>query len=262
MLKENINNLINKLKTIYQNLHEVSENKTFEKKFALIFFSSSFVIIFYLVFLLSGVNPYSLLNPFSLYDVSLPIIDKRKMVTIYLSDGKNNVFPSKRKVYLENQNLHKRVITLMKEVSEPPFYEVEENLENANLNVNFKKLPSVHFAVNTIWKWKNTLIIDLRSSTLKEEIEQMRVKLENQSYSESSETETGKLGDIQKKDEETKEKLLVQKRTMLNSAMIVIEKTIFANFPEIDSIQFKLDGRTKDFPNLEYKFSTEKKRGQ
>jgi hypothetical protein len=56
------------------------------------------------------------------------------------------------------------------------------------------------------------------------------------------------------------EELQAARVKVLNTALRALEKTIFENFPTIETIEFKLNGISKDFAGLEYKLTEVKKR--
>lgn len=192
--------------------------------------------------------------------MDLPLSDKRVPAKVYLSDGRMNVYPSDRKVLLTGE-FRKDLHTLITQVSAPPFYEIEENFTKKGLKVNLKKLPNLHFALITIWfNESGRLILDLRESSIQTEISILKVRVDRGTYELKEEVESESLSSIQQKEDE--DKILVHQRRMeiLHSTFLAIEKTIFDNFPEIKSIEFRLDGETKDYPDLNYKLSEVKNR--
>ncbi|HNO26223.1 MAG TPA: hypothetical protein PKK94_24800, partial [Leptospiraceae bacterium] len=69
-----------------------------------------------------------------------------------------------------------------------------------------------------------------------------------------------KLAVIQAKEEKKKKRAKELKRELLSSGFLALEKTIFANFKDIDRIEYRLNGKIKNFPELEYSLTETKKR--
>lgn len=250
----------NKIIQFYKKIYKESFSETRDKKFLFLFFSGLFFTSFFLMFFLIGKNPYSLLIPFSLYDTHLFLYDKRSKVTIFLSDGKGNFFPIQRKL-TKTGNLREDIKKILIEISEPPYYEMEySNFEN--LQMNYKKLPNIHFALIQVWTLGDTLILDFRESTLKEEMENQRVRIDTGNYEIEEQTETSKLAQEKAQDDNNKILLQKLKKDLLSSSFLALEKTIFENFPQIKRLEYRLNGQKKDFEDLEYKLSEVKERKQ
>jgi hypothetical protein len=264
MQKEKIIETYEKIKNLYPNFYEKASLNSGSKKFYFLFLSTILTLNFYLAFYLTDKNPYSLLIPFTFFDVDLPLADKRVQVKLYLSDGAGNVFLSERKVLLDFSDIRSSLMTLAIEISRPPYYEIEENLNKKDLNINLKKLPNIHYSIKTIWIVnKDTLIIDFRESSLLSEFANMKVRIENKTYEIKEENESdSKLEDLGESEVKNKDEIQKLKMALLKSTFLALEKTIFDNYNEIKSIEYKLDGVSKNFLNLEYELSVPKKRGE
>lgn len=245
----------------YGKVHEESFSETKDRKFWFLFFAGFVSVMFFLLFALIGKNPFSFLLPMSIYDNFLPVYDKRKTAKIFLSDGQKNAFLSERKVYLSGE-LHKDLKTLLIEISEPPYYGTEDSKSNREIHTNMKKLPGLHFALIQSWLLKDkTLILDFREETVIQEMKDQKVRIDKGTYDIKEEKEEkGRLA--REKAEEDQNKLALEglRKTLLESAFIAIEKTIFENFPEVQSIEYRLDGVQKDLSDLEYKLSVKRTR--
>jgi len=252
-----LNKKIKELANFYDKMYEESFSEKKDKKFWFLFFSGFVSFMFFLLFALVGKNPFSLLVPFSIYDNFSLIYDKRSPVTIYLSDGKKNLFHIKRKIFLTGEIYHD-LKALLVEISEPPFYELEEN-SNIQEIKEIKKLPNLHFALIQMWILKDkTLILDFREETLLQEMQEQRVRIDTQTYDIKEENSEEKIS-IQSS-EKNKKILEKMKIELMESAFLALEKTIFENFPDILSIEYRLNGISKELPNFEYKFTQKRTR--
>ncbi len=263
MQKEKIIETYQKIKKVYPTFYNKATQNSGTKKYYFLFLSTILTLNFFLGFYLTEKNPYSLLVPLTFFDLDLPLADKRIPVKMYLSDGSGNVFPSERKVLVDFKNLRSSILTLAIEISRPPYYEVEENLNKKNLSVNLKKLPNIHYSIKTIWKYnEDLLIIDLRESSLIAELDTMKVRIEKTTYEIKEENESElKLVDPHEVESQNKEDIQKLKMSLLNSTFLALEKTIFDNCPDIKKIEYRLDGTKKKFPNLEYDLEETKNRG-
>jgi hypothetical protein len=263
MQKEKIIEAYQKIKEVYPTFYNKATQNSGTKKYYFLFLSTILTLNFFLGFYLTEKNPYSLLVPLTFFDLDLPLADKRIPVKLYLSDGSGNVFPSERKVLVDLKNFRSSILTLAIEISRPPYYEVEENLNKKNLSVNLKKLPNIHYSIKTIWKFnEDTIIIDLRESSLMKELDTLKVRIEKTTYEIKEENESdSKLVDPHEIESQNKEEILKLKMSLLNSTFLALEKTIFDNYPDIKKIEYRLDGVKKKFPNLEYDLEETKDRG-
>ncbi len=263
MQKEKITKLYQNLKTAYPDFYDKAVRNSGTKKFYFLFFSSIITLNFYIGFYLTEKNPYSLLIPLTFFELDIPLADKRENAKVYLSDGSGTVFPSDRKVLLDKSDFRSAIQILAIEISRPPYYETEENFSKKDLNVNLKKLPNIHYSIISIWKINNdTILLDLRESSITDEIEKMKVRIEKNTYdiNEDKDSDQGHLIDTKEKDESDKQDLNKIKMNLLNSAFLAFEKTIFDNFTEIKKIEYRLNGIKKTYENLDYDLSTEKLR--
>lgn len=227
--------------------------ETTSNRFRFFFLSASVAILFFIVFILVGKNPFGLLIPFSFYD--LPSLDRRSIVSLYVSDGKNNVLKTKRKVLLAENDINRNLKIIIGELSQPPYEDVIESTEE---NVFPKKLPDLRSPIIASWFLDSNkrLILDLNEAIIETELSTIKIKLE---VNEDS------IFEKENREDETIEKKRIQeiksaRVKVLNTALLALEKTIFENFPTIEIIEFKLNGYSKDFPGLEYRLTEAKKR--
>ena len=262
MLKEKIFKHFKSIRNSYPEFYEKAVNKTGSKKYYFLFFSSIITWNFLLGFYLTEKNPLSLLIPFSFFELDIPLADRREISRVYLSDGEGNVFPSDRKLLYDKNDYRSAVVSLATEISRPPYYEVEENFTKKNLNINLKKLPGIHYSIITSWRFKNTLIIDLREASLLSEFQNMRVRIEKGTYEikEDKDIEPEKISNEDEQNEADKKEISKKKNSLMNSTFLALEKTLFDNFKDIDIIEYRLDGYNKNFLNLDYKLDELKKR--
>jgi hypothetical protein len=241
------------LRDLFSKIFLEATGETKSNQFRFFFLASSLAILFFIVFILVGKNPFSLLVPFNFYD--LPGIDRRTNVTLYVSDGKTNLLKSKRKVLLTENDVSKNLNIILGELSQPPYEDVIETTEE---NVFPKKLPDLRSPIIASWLLDSDkkLIIDLNEESIQKELSSIKIKLE---VNEDS------LYDKQNREEEAIEKKKLEELQsarvkVLNTALLALEKTIFENFSTIETIEFKLNGHSKDFAGLEYKLTEVKKR--
>lgn len=242
------------IQTLFKKLLTETESETKDRKFLFFFFSSFLCVIFFLIFILAGKNPFTLLIPFELYD--LPASDKRTSVNLFLSDGHGDIVKSNRKVLLFDNDIRKNLHNLIGELSQPPY---EDKVESTDLNAFPKKLPNIRNSINVFWLLDNNsrLVIDLNQSSIIKELSEIRIKntvnVEESIFDEEKPEGKENL----KKTEETKEE---KRMEILNTTLLALEKTVFENFPTIKTIEYKLDGKESDYPGLKYKLTEIKKR--
>lgn len=226
-----------------------------DKKFLFLYISWFLFLLLLVSFALVGKSPLVLLTPFSFFD--MPKLDQRTFIPIFLSDGGEQVYPSKRKV-LWDKDTKKNIYSIIGEIGKSPFYESDSSNDVTQLNQNLKKLPNLQTAVISIWliDKDSTLIIDMREKTILKEVESLKIRTAS-SYSYSTIYEEAKAN-IDKKKIENENKMARMK--LLKSTFVVLEKTIFENLPNIKSILFRLDGTNKKIEDLEYDLSEAKAR--
>lgn len=226
--------------------------ETKNNQFRFFFLSSSVGILFFIIFILVGKNPFSLLIPFSFYD--LPTLDNRKEITLFISDGKNNLLKSKRKVLLPENDIKRNLNIIIGELSQAPYEDVIETTEE---NVFPKKLPNIRNPILVSWFLDSDkrLILDLDEEVIQKELSAIRIRVEALDDSEERKT---------KEEEELEKKRLIElqiaRMKILNTTLQALEKTIFANFSNIESIEFRVNGHSKDLAGLDYKLTEIKKR--
>jgi hypothetical protein len=240
------------LKELFSKIFSEATGETKSNQFRFFFLSTSLAILFFIIFILVGKNPFNLLVPFSVYD--LPSPDRRTTVTLYVSDGKSNLLKSKRKVLLADE-ITKNLNIIIGELSQPPYEDVIETTEE---NVFPKKLPDLRSPITAMWLINSDkkLILDLNELSIQKELSNIKIKLE---VTEEDQEEK------QKREEETVEKkkleeLQAARLKILNTALSALEKTIFENFKNIETVEFRLNGMSKDIAGLEYKLTEIKKR--
>ncbi|MEM7181784.1 MAG: hypothetical protein AAF518_12775 [Spirochaetota bacterium] len=205
-----------------------------DSRFLFFYFSWFACILFVTSFTLVGKNPFSLLQPYNLF--KLPKSDSRKAIPMYLSDGNLQLYPTKRNVFWEDKP-KRDILNLIGEIGKSPFYEMDVNNDTLQLNENLKKLPNLQTSVRVLWFIKNNkhLVVDLRKATILEELNALKFRI------------TG-ISDA------TEKQKLIQERKIkiLHSTFLAIEKSIFANFQEVRSIEYRLDGKVDTIEGLEY----------
>lgn len=241
------------VKELFSSIFLEATGETKNIRFRFFFLSSSIALLFFIVFILIGKNPLSLLVPFTLYD--LPSLDKRTSVTLYVSDGKSNLLKSKRKVLLAENELKKNLRIIIGELSQPPY---EDIIESPEENVFPKKLPDLRSPIIAMWFLDSDkkLILDLDEESIQRELALIKVKLEVNEDSIFDKQSREEEAQVKKREEDVQ----IARTRVLNTALMALEKTIFENFPSIESLEFKLNGHTKDFSGLEYKLTEIKKR--
>jgi len=252
-IKSGFNTSIGFLKNLFSKIFLEATGETKNNQFRFLFLASSLAILFFIVFILVGKNPFSLLVPFNFYD--LPSVDRRTNVTLYVSDGKTNLLKSKRKVLLADNDIRKNLNIIVGELSQPPYDDIIETTEE---NVFPKKLPDLRSPIIAVWLLDSDkkLILDLNEASIQKELSSIKIKLEATEES---------VDDKKNQEEESIEKkrleeLQAARVKVLNTALRALEKTIFENFSTIETIEFKLNGVSKDFAGLEYKLTEVKKR--
>lgn len=251
-IKLNFKRIIVFLQELFSKIFREATGETKSNQFRFFFLSSSVAILFFIIFILVGKNPFSLLIPFSVYD--LPSPDRRTTVTLYVSDGKTNLLKSKRKVLLAS-DIRKNLNIIIGELSQPPYDDVIETTEE---NVFPKKLPDLRSPISVMWLLDSDkkLILDLNEASIQKELSTIKIKLEvteeNQEDKKNQEDEV-----IEKK---KLEELQAARLKILNTALSALEKTIFENFSNIETLEFRVNGLNKDIAGLEYKLTEVKKR--
>ncbi|MBP7284145.1 MAG: hypothetical protein KBA66_21350 [Leptospiraceae bacterium] len=240
-------------KYLFSRIFSEATGETSNRKFRFFFLSSSIAILFFIIFILIGKNPFSLLVPFTFYD--LPSLDKRTLVTLYISDGKNNVLKSKRKLLLSESDIRKNLHIILGELSQPPY---EDSIESTEENVFPKKLPDMRSSIISTWFLDSgkKLILDFNEVGIQKELSTIRVKLDI-NEEDSSENKSKEEEIIENKRQEELQKARIR---ILNTALAALEKTIFINFPSIETLEFRLNGMSKQFNGLEYNLVETKKR--
>ncbi|PJZ68160.1 hypothetical protein CH373_17045 [Leptospira perolatii] len=206
------------------------------KRILFLTYSWILVSLFITGFVLAGKSPFKLLIPFSLYD--LPNSDPRKEVTLYGSDGEGSVSPIRRKVLLTGDDFRHDALSLIGEVGESSYFDHTVG-QSSNQFKSLKKLPNLQFSVIALWKRGNVLIIDLRKSSLEDILSEMKFRID---YTYASQmTEEAKSSEINRR-----------KLALLSSAFLAAEKTLFENFPDLQTIEYRLSGQLDQISGLSY----------
>ena len=69
-----------------------------------------------------------------------------------------------------------------------------------------------------------------------------------------------KIGKRKHSKKKREEEVRLARVKVLNTALLALEKTIFENFPSIETLEFKLNGHSKELSGLEYKLNEIRKR--
>ena len=156
---------------------------------------------------------------------------------------------------ITENDLKKNLNIIIGELSQPPYEDVIESVEE---NVFPKKLPDLRSPIIAAWLLDSNkkLILDLDENSIYKELSSIKVKLE---VNEDS------IFDKQNREEEALEKkreeeVRLARVKVLNTALLALEKTIFENFPSIETLEFKLNGHSKELSGLEYKLNEIRKR--
>ncbi|PJZ58979.1 LIC_10740 family protein [Leptospira barantonii] len=204
------------------------------------------VVLFFTSFILAGNSPFVTLVPFSLYEVGNR--DPRTTITIYGSDGERQVFPVQRKVLLEDEEYRHKTMTLIGEISESSYFDKTLESGKGEHYKNLKRLPEIQYAVKAIWKNGGVLILDFRKSTLQEILSGMKFRIDY-TYVQQNMKEEDKQKEIARK-----------KMALLDSTFLALEKTVFENFSDVQSLEYRLDGLSERIPGMEYSLDSTHKR--
>ncbi|EKR43287.1 hypothetical protein LEP1GSC107_1444 [Leptospira interrogans serovar Grippotyphosa str. UI 12769] len=203
------------------------------------------VVLFFTSFILSGNSPFITLVPFSLYELGNR--DHRTEITIYVSDGERQVFPVRRKVLLEDEEFRHKTMILIGEISESSYFDKTLEGGKGEHYKNLKRLPEIQYAVKAIWKNGGTLILDFRKSTLQEILSGMKFRIDY--------TYARRMNDDEKQKEIARKKM-----ALLDSTFLALEKTVFENFQDIQSVEYRLDGLSENISGMEYSLDLSHKR--
>ncbi|MCE9498975.1 MAG: hypothetical protein K8R21_00410 [Leptospira sp.] len=242
------------------NAEALRETGIVQTNFLFLYFSWILFISFASIIILSGKNPISLLIPFAIYD--LPARENLTPVTIFVSDGDGNLFPTKRRMFFIPDDFKRNLLTVIGEIGQPPFYDSELVSEDSVFAGTLKKLPNLQTAVISTWKIETTglLIVDLRESTIRDELDSLKFRFNSSVASDEDESDDGHF--FKKKQDVSVDKKLADlqknKLSILNSVFLSIEKSIFGNFANVQSIEFRLEGKKRDYPGLDYKLTETK----
>ena len=154
-----------------------------------------------------------------------------------------------------DNDIRKNLNIIIGELSQPPYDDIIETTEE---NVFPKKLPDLRSPIIAVWLLDSDkkLILDLNEASIQKELSSIKIKLEV-----TEENPDGKKNLEEESIEKKRlEELQAARVKVLNTALRALEKTIFENFSTVETIEFKLNGVSKDFAGLEYKLTEVKKR--
>ncbi len=234
-----------------------TEREKSSREFQFLFLSWFSLLLFFTFFILTEKNPFNLLVPFNVFQ--WPSIDHREEVKIFISDGGENQIPVNRKL-LRNDDSIQFTYQLIGQVGAPPYFSVEESAATKDKLFNPKKLLDLQFALKKIWVRDNgkMMILDWNESMLESVMNEYRLPQIIRSGNEVEEEPSANApvdtttyysgGDIGQKESEVVTR--TRRTNALNATIRAIDATIYLNFPEVKSIEHRLDGRVKNFPGL------------
>lgn len=237
-MKKRISRWINQARLVYERFYRIgiSGPRPDDRIFLFFFLSWSFLFLFLVSFLLAGKNPYALLFP-SGYDAAWGS-DPRQLIEVYGADGDNNIVPVKRSVLLEKDDFRHNVYTLIGEVGSPVFF-ASDTVDSGLDFQNLERLLNLQMATNILWKRGSECIWDLRMSTIEEILKNQKFRIDYTYQTGLSETEKREL--LQKR-----------KLNVLANTLKSVERTLFANFSDLNSISYRIDGNVRQIEGLEY----------
>jgi hypothetical protein len=244
-------------KTRFYNIGTEKERSS--REFQFLFLSWFSLLIFFTFFILAEKNPFNLLVPFNVFQ--WPQIDHRKDVKVFISDGNENQIPVNRKV-LVSENTDQFIYQLIGEIGSPPYFSVEESASLKDKLFNPKKLLDLQFSLKKIWirdegksmilDWNESMLVTVMNEyrlpqvIAGEEVEEdpvLNAPVDTITYYSGGEI------NLKEGEEVTRERRL----KALTATFKAIDATIFLNFPNVKSIEHRLDGSSKDMPGLDYK---------
>ncbi|TGN20174.1 LIC_10740 family protein [Leptospira idonii] len=236
-------------------------------EFIFLFFSWFSLLLFFTFFILAEKNPFNLLVPFNVFQ--LPSHDPRSYYKVTISDGAEQEIAVNRKI-LADENPSSFVYQLVKEVGSPPYFLPEENPEIQGIVFVPKKLLDLHYSLKNVWfrSEGKVLILDWNEEMLESVMNVYRLprlsvsSLESEDDANAPEdTITYYSGGESSGPKESEEVTRQRKLTALGVSFRAIDSTLFANFPELKTIQHKLNGETREYPGLAgYDFSSDQNR--
>lgn len=235
------------------------ENQENSRRFIFLYFSWIVFLLFLSLSFLVEKSPFNLLLPFQVF--SLPVDDSRGMGVIYVSDGEANIYPSDRKIFLQNDN-KEDIREIIEEVGRPPHFSTGFKEGDPFFGAKLKKLPNLSIALISVWLVDDgkKVIIDFSSSELERELAKFRFAKSKIEEAEDEETE---LMDTESYysapsnfiDAKTLKEIEEKKVLIMGLALKAIRSSIQANLTNVQNIEFRLDGKKDNFIGLFKPFS-------
>jgi hypothetical protein len=224
------------------------------RKYLLIYFSWMSFFLFLSFSFLVEKNPFSLLIPFQLF--ALPLTEHRTNIKIFVSDGEKNIFSSDRLVWMQD-SLQEDIRTILEEIGRPPYFSNHIQAEDKIASSKLRRLPNLGVALISIWIVDNgqTLILDFSNREIEREMSKYRFPKTNYEISEGEEGDDDV--EVQSSiesyysapsdfiDSKTLKEIEEKKLTVFSLVLECIEKSIFTNYPKINKIQFKVNGKNE-----------------
>ena len=195
------------------------------------FYSICFWYLFLIFLFFIRVNPFSFFSP--VYFYILLKKEQAKPTQIYGIDRDGDLILLQRNLIL-GETFYQKIYTLIGEISR---FTVKHEFLEKQENIYFiKKLINLQTAILSIWKYKNTCIIYLKSSILVEIISSRVNHLDYRNYN---------LDKMTMKERESA--ILKKRKKTLEDTLYVLEKTVLLLFSEIKKVEFKFDTKKIDF---------------
>lgn len=224
------------------------------RQFLFLYFSWIIFLIFLSFSFLAEVNPFRLLYPFQVF--SFPVRETRSYLPIYVSDGETGIFKTSRYIWKDEEDLYLTLRNLIEEIGRPPHYSEFDESESKDrfLGATLKKLPNLSPAVISFWIREKTLIVNLSGSHLESELSKYRFAKSTNYDDLEGEEEVETVSSIESYysppvnfvDGKTLKELEEKKARVLNLVRHAIEKTILANFPNLEKVEFRVDGKRSE----------------
>lgn len=234
----------------------IANQNTNIRKYLMLYFAWIGFLLFVSFSYLVEKNPFSLLVPFNLF--ALPLHETRTLTKVYVSDGEQNIFPSDRLVYLQD-SIKDDIRTLLAEIGRPPYFSNLAQVKDKIASSKLKRLPNLSIALVSIWVQNNgkQIILDFSSREIEREMGKYRFPKSSYDISEDGE-EQQEQSSIESYysapsnfiDEKTLKEIESKKFTVLGLVIDCIEETLFAQYPNLEKIIFKIDGRSVESQGL------------
>ncbi|WCL48211.1 LIC_10740 family protein [Leptospira sp. GIMC2001] len=233
----------------WKNFYEIAIDSKGEvpRKFLFLYTMWISFIIFISFSFLVDKNPFRLLIPFQVF--ALPISDPRVEAVVYVSDGESQTYLSVRKV-LKVSNDREDILKLIEEVGRPPYHSKMDSITSDIGSSSLKKLPNLSVALLSSWIIDDgkVLVLDFSSREIEKELSKYRYAKSRgeemiDEESEVEDTESYYSAPANFIDSKTQREIEEKKIKNLNLALSCISQTIKANFPKIQNVMFRIDGK-------------------